>query len=317
MLRPHMRLSQLPWLLCLLPLAARAEIKERIAAVVNGQPITLSEVVERVAPELSHAPPGPAGEAQRKQALKQGLNQLIDEHLVAGEASSLGLEISDDEVQHSLDQLAKQNGMDLKQFKEALESQGITLDNVRDSLRRQQLMMRLLQYKVKPRNISDDEVQRAYANRNKDAEYEVHARDIYIALPEGASAAQEAIARQKADTALRRLKEGQSFQVVARDLSDGPSAHEGGDLGFIRRGTMIAAIEQAAFSLQPGQVSNLLKLPTGYHLVMVEERRRVADKPFEEVKEEIRKQLQTDSVLSEREHYLAQLRRTAQIEDKL
>src|SRR3954463_12506743 len=137
-------------LLLLLPLAATAEIKERIAAIVNGQPITLSEVSERVAPELAHADPGPAGEAARKRALQQGLNQLIDEHLVAGEASALGLEVADDEVQHSLEQLAKQNNMDVKQFKEALELQGITLDNVRESLRRQQLMMRLLQYKVKP-----------------------------------------------------------------------------------------------------------------------------------------------------------------------
>jgi peptidyl-prolyl cis-trans isomerase SurA len=312
-----MRLVTLPTLLLLCSLSARAEIKERIAAVVNGRPITLSEVEERVAPELAHAPAGPAGEPQRKQALKQGLDQLIDEHLVASEASALGLEITDDEVQHSFETLSKQNNMDPKQFQDALTMQGISVENVKESLRRQQLMMRLLQYKVKPRKISDEEVQRAYASRARNTEYEVHARDIYIALPGGATRAQEAAAKEKADAALRRLKEGQSFQVVARDLSDGPSAHEGGDLGYIRRGSMIPAIEKAAFSLQPGQVSSLIELPTGYHLVMVEDRRPIAEKPLPEVQEEIRAQLASESVLTEREHYMQQLRKTAQIDEKL
>jgi peptidyl-prolyl cis-trans isomerase SurA len=312
-----MRLLPLPMLLSFCALSARAEIKDRIAAVVNGQPITLSEVSERVAPELARAASGPGSETARMAVLKQGLDQLIDEHLVAGEASSLGIEIPDDEVQHLVDSLAKQNKMETNQFRDALAQQGISLETVRDSLKRQQLMVRLLQYKVKPRKVSDEEVQQAYANRNKDPEHEVRARDLYIAIPEGASKEQQAAAKAKADTALRRLRAGQSFPVVARDLSDGPSAHEGGDLGYIRRGTMIAAIEDVAFSMSPGQVSDLIKLPTGYHLVMVEDRRVVPMKPLPEVQEEIRTQLASDSVMKEREHYLAQLRKTAQIDERL
>jgi peptidyl-prolyl cis-trans isomerase SurA len=300
-----------------LSLAARAETVERIAAIVNGRPITLSEVTERVAPDLAKTPPGPAGDAQRQQALKQGLNQLIDEHLVASEASSLGLEISDDEVAHAFEQLAKQNGMDAKQFQEALTQQGISVDNVKESLKRQQLMMRLLQYKVKPRKVSDEEVQRAYANRTKDVEYEVRARDLYVAVPEHGTPEQEAAAKQKVDAALRRLKSGESFANVARDLSDGPSAGDGGDLGYIRRGSMIPAFEQAAFALKPGETSKVLRLPTGYHLIKVEDRRQVQEKPLAEVQEEIRAQLASESVLTERDHYMQQLRKTAQIDEKL
>src|SRR6266849_7227956 len=112
--------------LLFLPLAARAEIKERIAAVVNGHPIALSEVEERVAPELARLAAGPAGEAQRKDLLHRGLEQLIDERLVESEASSLGLDIPDDELQHLIEQLAKQNNMDMTQFREAVTSQGIS-----------------------------------------------------------------------------------------------------------------------------------------------------------------------------------------------
>jgi len=307
-------------LLCLLPLAASAEIKDRIAAVVNGHPITLSEVEERVAPELNRLPDGPAGEAQRKDILKRALTGLIDEQLVASEASALGIEIGEDELQRSLEQLARENKMDMAQFKQALSQQGLSLDSVRDSLRRQQLTMRLLQYKVKPRRVSDEEVQAAYATMNKNSDFEVRARDIFIAAPDGTTEQQQAAARAKADAALRRIRSGESFAKVARDVSDGPTAKEGGDLGYFRRGQMLQALEQAAFSLKPGEVSGLIRVTGehgGFHLVMVEDRRQIAARPLSEVQEEIRNRLTSESVMKEREHYLTQLRKIAQVDEKL
>jgi len=307
-------------LLALLPVAAGAEIKDRIAAVVNGHPITLSEIEERVAPELARAAAGPAGDAQRREILKHALDQLIDEQLVASEASALGIDVSDDELQHLIEQLARENRMDMAQFRQALAQQGMSMETVRDSLKRQQLTIRLLQYKVKPRRVSDEEVQAAYANMTRNAEHEVHARDIFIAVPDGATAAQQSAARAKADAALRRIREGESFAKVARDVSDGPTAREGGDLGYFRRGQMLPQLEQAAFALQPGEISGLIRVTGdhgGFHLVAVEDRRQIAARPLAEVQEEIRNRLAGESVMKEREHYLAQLRKTAQVDEKL
>src|SRR5438067_6279347 len=173
--------------LVLVSFAVRAEVKERIAAVVNGQPITLSEVEERVGPELARTAPGPAGEGPRKDLLHRGLEQLIDEHLVESEASSLGLDIPEDELNGLITQLAKQNNMELAQFRDAVTAQGISFDTVRDTLRRQQLMMRLLQYKVKPRKVSDEEVHAAYANLAAEGEPEARARHIFVSAPDGAT----------------------------------------------------------------------------------------------------------------------------------
>src|SRR6266478_5406558 len=185
-------------LLSLLPLAAFAEIKDRIAAVVNGRAITLSDVEERVAPELARVPPGPAGVPQRKELQRQALGQLIDEQLVQGEASALGIDVTDDEVQRLVEQLARENHMDMTQFRQALAQQGLSMDSVRDSLKRQQLMMRLLQYKVKPRRVSDEEVHAAYANMTKTSEYEVRARDIFVSAPDIASPEQVSAAPARA-----------------------------------------------------------------------------------------------------------------------
>ena len=307
-------------LLMMVGFAARAEIKDRIAAVVNGQAITLSDLEERMAPEMARLPQGPAGAAQRQKALKQGLEQMIDERLVESEATALGIEITDDEVTHLVEQLAKQNNLDMTQFREALAQQGISMDTVRDSLKRQQLTLRLLQYKVKPRKVTDEEVQAAYATMNKEGDVEVRARDIFIAAPDRADAGLLATAKVKAESALRRIRQGETFAKVARDLSEGPSAAEGGDLGYFGRGQMLQAIEEAAFSLQPGQVSGLIRTTGehgGYHLVMVEDKRKVAPKPLSAVQEEIRNRLSGDSVVKEREHYLQQLRKTAQVDEKL
>ncbi len=307
-------------LMCLIAASVRAEIKDRIAAVVNGQAITLSDLQERMAPELSRVPPGPAGTGQREKLLKQGLEQMIDERLVEIEATSLGIDITDDEVNHLVETLAKQNSMDLAQFRAALLQQGINFDTVREALKRQQLTMRLLQYKVKPRKVTDEEVQAAYATMNKEGDVEVRARDIFIPAPDGASAAQREVAKTRAETALRRVHAGESFAKVARDVSEGPSAAEGGDLGYFGRGQMLEAIEDAAFSLRPGQVSGLIFTVGdhgGYHIVAVEDRRKVTPKPLSAVQEEIRTRLANESVLKEREHYLQQLRKIAQVDEKL
>ena len=297
-------------LLSLLPFAAFGEIKDRIAAVVNGRAITLSDVEDRVAPELARVPAGPAGVSQRKELLRQALGQLIDEQLVQGEATALGIDVADDEVQRLVE----------TQFRQALAQQGLSMDSVRDSLKRQQLMMRLLQYKVKPRRVSDEEVQAAYATMTKTSEYEVRARDIFFSAPDSASPAQVSAARAKADAALRRVRAGESFAKVAREVSDGPTAKEGGDLGYFRRGQMLPQLEQAAFSLQPGEISGLIRIEGdhgGVHIVTVEDRRRLPPRPLSEVQEEIRNRLTAESVTKEREHYLSQLRKSAQVDEKL
>ena len=317
MFRPLMKLALF---ILLAATVVRAEIKDRIAAVVNGQPITLSDLEERLAPELARAPAGPAGVAQRDKVLRTGLEAMIDERLVESEANSLGIDISDEEVTHFVEQLAKQNNLDMQQFRAALTQQGISMETVRESLKRQQLMLRLLQYKVKPRKVSDEEVQAAYASMNKDLEYEVRARDIFILSPDSATPAQQAAAKAKAERALRRIKEGESFAKVARDMSEGPGAAEGGDLGYFGRGQMLQAIEDVAFGLQPGEVSGLVRTSGdhgGWHIVTVEDRRKMAPRPLSQVQEEIRSRLAQDSIMKEREHYLQQLRKTAQVDEKL
>lgn len=308
-------------LLCACALAAlpaHAELKERVAGVVNGQPITLSDVEERIALELQRlTTTGEARQKERLELLKRGLDQLVDERLIEAEATNLGVEVSDEEVNRQVEALAKQNGLDTNGFKAALAAQGVDFGMVKDSLRRQALQFRLLQYKVKPRKVSDEEVQAAYAAQAGEGEVEIRARNLFIAAPTGAAPEVLAKAKAKAETAVKRLAAGEEFAVVARDLSEIPNAHEGGDLGWVRRGTLFPEADAALFALQPGKSSALLQNAGGYHLFHASDRRAVLAKPLAEVQEEIRARLANDSIMKERENYLKALRKGAQIELKL
>ncbi len=310
--------------LSLLAAPARADIKDRVAAVVNGQPITLSEVNERVAQELRQLGGtglGAAEQARQENELRhRGLDQLIDERLVESEATTDELDVTEEELQRQIEALAKQNHMDVVQFKEAVEAQGTSFDSLRDALRRQALESKLLQFKVKPRKVSDDEVRTAYSAENATPEYEIHLRNIFI--PEGKTPADQARAEQLANQAVARIKAGEDFGAVAHALSAAPSARDNGDLGFLRKGTLWPEADRAVWALKDGEVTPLIhdqsREPGGYHLFQVTERRAIPQRPLTaEVTEEIRQRLANDSILKERDNFLRSLRKSAQIDIKL
>jgi peptidyl-prolyl cis-trans isomerase D len=141
-----------------------------------------------------------------------------------------------------------------------------------------------------PPKVSDADVQ-AYYNAHL-ADYQVkeqvRARHILISVPEGADAKTDAAAKAKADDLEKQLHNGADFAALAKANSDDPgSKAQGGELGFFTRGKMVPAFEQAAFALQPGQISPVVKTSFGYHIIQVEEKQTAHTKPLDEVKAQI------------------------------
>lgn len=130
--------------------------------------------------------------------------------------------------------------------------------------------------------VTDEAVRARYDREiaSRPAEEEVRARHILVPT------------ESEARAALAEIRAGADFTAVAQRRSTGPGAREGGDLGFFRRGDMVPEFANAAFALQAGQVSeNPVRSPFGWHVIKVEERRRAAPPPFEEVAQAIRQQL--------------------------
>ena len=126
----------------------------------------------------------------------------------------------------------------------------------------------------------------------------IKVRHIFFALP--ASASQEDAERTlaKVQEAQKRLAGGDDFEDVAKDLSEGPEASEGGLLGQMRKGQMQPEIEAVAFSLKNGEVSEPVRSPAGVHILRVDERETEYQVPIEDVREQIKERLYAEAVES-------------------
>jgi peptidyl-prolyl cis-trans isomerase D len=138
--------------------------------------------------------------------------------------------------------------------------------------------------------VTNQQVEQYYQQHQKDYQVpdEVKVRHILIKVAPNADAKTDAAARQKAEDLLKQIKGGADFAQLAKANSDDPGSKEqGGELGMIQRGVTVPAFETAAFGLQPGQYSDVIKTQFGYHILQVEAKQTAHLKPLDEVKAQI------------------------------
>ena len=155
--------------------------------------------------------------------------------------------------------------------------------------------------KIDPKEFEDkvevtEEEIKGYYEANKETEFkegeQVKARHILIKVPSGASDEEKKKLREKAEKILKEIKSGADFAEMARKYSeDEATKDKGGDLGWFGRGRMVKEFEDVAFSLKPGQVSDVVETVYGYHIIKVEDKKPERIKPLEEVRDEIRGKL--------------------------
>jgi peptidyl-prolyl cis-trans isomerase SurA len=304
---------------------ARAELVDRVAAVVNRDIISLSEVEKRAAPELAKLSgvrePQKRNE-ERERVLKQSLDTLIGEKLMEEQIHELGLSVTDSELDAAVSDVKKQNNItDDTQFDQLLAGEGFSLKAYKDFLRKQMSRMKLVQLKVSPKvKVSEEDLKAAYTQYNKleSGDAEVHARHILVQVDAKATPEQVEAAHQKALALAQEAREpGVDFAELAKKKSEGPSASDGGDLGFFRRGVMVPAFERVAFTLQEGQVSEPVRTQFGWHVLKVEEKRAVDVAPFERVRPELESRLKMQKTEKYVEQYVQELRQKASVETKL
>ncbi len=144
----------------------------------------------------------------------------------------------------------------------------------------------------------DEKLREFYQSRSQQFSVpeERKVRHILLTIPEGAGESEVEAVRAKAEEVLKRIRAGESFAAVAREVSEDPgSAEVGGDLGFISLGVMEPDFEQVAFALQEGDVSEPVLTSFGFHIIKVDEIRAGEVKPFESVRDELLKEYQRDA----------------------
>jgi peptidyl-prolyl cis-trans isomerase SurA len=299
--------------------AHASRVVERVVAVVNDEIILETELEQFAAPQYRGPDPDSAeGKKAWDETKRKALDTLIDGKLVQQQASELKLSVTSEEVDRAVQQVKEQNHLDDATFSEALKQQGFTMESYRKSLRKQILELKVINTAVRARvAVSDDEV-RAYYKQNErtlSGDRQSHLRQILVAVPEKASEAD--VARKKAVAAkvVELARGGTKFVELAKQYSDDDSTKaSGGDLGWVGRGVLVDALEEAVTAMEPGDVRGPLKTDRGFVVLQLVERKSGDLKPFNEIKDQLRKQLYDQQVEKAQQSWFRELRKKAHVD---
>ena len=305
---------------------ARADdrrLVDRVAAVVNGDVITLSELTQRSGAEYRRAmdmPPGPARDQARSSALRSAYESVLAERLVENEVKALGIEVTEAQIDGAIEDVKKRNNLSDEVLKQALAAEGMTITAYRARLRKDFENHLLIAAKVQNRvKVTDDDVKGYYQSHLSEfaGDEQCKLRLILLQVPAGAPPADDARVKATGDALLARLAAGEDFAELARQVSQGPGAASGGDLGWVKKGTMPVDLERVAFALAPGQNSGLVRAKTGWIILKADDRRTANAPPLEEVKDRIREKIANQQGETYRKQYIEELKREAIIELKI
>ena len=302
--------------------AARAEVIDRVVALVNDEVITLSEVEEAAADSLSEvaAEPDPVARQQKKQRqLRAFLDAIIGERLVKQEAAKAHVVVREDEVKDHLEKVMAQQGWDDARLGQYLGAQGLTLakfkDQVREQLLQRKVVGRFLRDKIA---LSDRDVQNYCRERRTQAgAHGVEAAHIVLRVSAEATPAEDSAIRQKAEEIRDRAVAGEDFAALARQYSD-IGGDSGGTLGTVKRGDLAdKTLEKAIFSTPVGGVGGPVRTAVGYHIVRAIAKKAAPGADCDTVDPETRNELYQSRLADAMAAWVRDLEKKAFIEKRL
>jgi len=255
-------------------LATQGDLLDRVVAIVNDGVVLNSDLDAQV---------GIVSERLRQQKLdpppqnvlrQQVLERLVLQEIQLQRANHAGVKISDEMLNAALEDVAKRNNLTLPQLPEALKQQGVDYAEYRDEIRKEMMLQMLRQrdvlqhISVTPREIDQflEKQAKAPSERN---EYNVS--HILIAVGQEASPAQQEAAAKRAQEVYERAKSGEDFAKLAVSYSNSQTALDGGALGWRKGSELPTFLADLIARLKPGEVSEPLRTPTGYHIIRLNE----------------------------------------------
>ena len=285
-----------------------------IVARVNDEKVERWEV-EAAVREITIANLHPLPQAERDELVSTVLDRIIDHHLAAQLARARGIGATDAELDADLREMRSEQASD-RAFEDRLATAGITAEQLRHQ-RRLSLDLAKLVRGASGAAVSDAAIS-AYYRDNRDRfllPEAVTASHILIRVNPDASADQRADARRRAAGIREQVLGGADFGRTARDFSeDTGTALAGGLVGTFPRGQMDPAFEAAAFSAKPGEISNLVETPYGFHIIRVDEHAAGRMQTVDEVRGDIKTLLGERAEQESLSKLIEEARRAAKIE---
>jgi peptidyl-prolyl cis-trans isomerase C len=292
--------------------------QDPVVATVNSINITMSDLNMEIQRLISGNP-----ELQNKEDMEtmrkvrqEAMDNLINQELLFQEGKKTNLQPKDAEVNARLSNI-KQRFPSQELFEQALNQQGMTEKELIQALSRVMTMQKLIDEKIKPvaEAVTDEEVKAFYEENKKGFKEpeKVKARHVLIKLSSDASEEEKKYAKNEMEEILKKARGGDDFAQLAKDNSQCPSAPNGGDLGYFTRGQMVKPFEDAAFALEPGQISDVVETRFGYHIILVEDKKPVRQIELDEVADQIKEGLREGKIDDAIEKWLKPVREKSDI----
>ena len=252
---------------------------DRILVIVNDDVITDTELANRLAEtkkqlvlEKIKTPPD---DILRKQLL----DRMVLERLQLQLAVQIGIRVGESEVDQAIETIARRNNLSVENFRKALTKSGMDVAAYRAQTRDQLTIQQLLEREINNRvNVTDNEVSHFLENPQSRADMDVtyNLSHILIGIPESASPEAIQAAKKRAEDTLRQLKAGADFEQIAVSYSQGADALKGGGLGWKKPGELPELFLGALKSMSPGDISETLRSPNGFHILKLNDKRGAA-----------------------------------------
>jgi len=246
----------------------------RVVARVNDDAITDYELRQRITFAVRSSGMQETPDLQQRLAA-QILRQMIDERLQIQHAKGLGVKPSEGEINQRISEIERSAGMQHGQFKQYLQSIGVPYEIAAQQIEATIAWAKIVRRRVRPQvEVSDAEVEDAMARiRGNVGKTESRVAEIFIPIDKVEQADD---AKRSADRVIEQLRRGANFPALAQQFSQGATAQQGGDLGWVLPGALDPALDAVMERLPPRQASEPIRTPAGYHILYVVDRRPFA-----------------------------------------
>ena len=293
------------------------KVIEEIVARVNNEVITRSELQHSIdtaeedakqdCQERCTADQLKSVTEDRK---KNALRDLIDQSLLVQRGKDMGTSV-EPEVIKQLDQIRIENKLDsLEKLEQEVEKSGINWEDFKNNIRNQILTKKVINEEVGSHiNVSNDEIQKFYDEHKKEfvRPEQVALRSIEVNTSRK-SEAEIADLKKKAETALKRIQDGEDFGEIAKRYSDGSTAKQGGYLGMYKRGELSKQLEDVVFALKRNGLTDVMETRQGFLIMQVLEHYDEGEQALDKVREEIHQKLYGEKMEPALREYLKTLR---------
>jgi peptidyl-prolyl cis-trans isomerase SurA len=306
------------WLFCDAAVAQETQVVDGIAAVVNGDVITYSQIRQLSAPReklLRQQLSGKELENKLIELRQLALKDLIDRRLVIQAFKKESYQIPDHIVDQRVHDVIRESfGGDRNTFIKTLEAQNYTLGEFKEKELERIMVQAMRSHNVKANQIiSPTKVEEYYKKHRDEFTTKEQIKLRMIMIPGQKDTASAPAQKALAEEVLGKLAGGAEFDRTAQVYSEDSTRDNGGDWGWIERNTLAAPLEKFAFNMPVGRISNIIDYAGNYYILKVEDKRGGTTKSFAEARGDIEKKLIQEEAQGLQERWIASLRAKAYI----